>query len=115
MRYALLVYLCHKRDSSHDSQIIWSIAGIQSSDSFHSNFECRRVYESRALRFLWVIPDGFNRDSATLLNFMGAASCVYTVRLCAREFIDSRVAASFARRTILSYRIYSLLAYRRRP
>lgn len=47
---------------------------------------------------------------------MGAAPRVYTVRLCAREFIDSRVAASFARRsTILSYRVYSLLAYRRRP
>jgi len=41
MQYALLVYLCHKRDFSHDSYIIWSIVGIQSGsrDSFHSNFE----------------------------------------------------------------------------
>lgn len=47
---------------------------------------------------------------------MGAAPCVlHTVSLYAREFIDSRHLPRPPVPTILSYRVYSLLAYHRRP
>lgn len=81
---------------------------VRSSDSFRSRFEyaIRQIYDlmnQRRIRCTYLLSTGYfthvysvARDSSSLLNFMGAAPCVHTVSLYAREFIDSRVAASSA-------------------
>lgn len=75
-------------------------------------------------REIWttpLIPHSTSETARGAVKFYGrGTSRVYTVRAFARareSLLIPAVAASFAHRasTILSYRVYSLLAYRRRP